>query len=146
MGQMHSDPNRYCQYCPTIVTIQANPYKSWGSSYPVDLFFIRITFIWVQQGPPVIVLIFFLKLVTTYTAGWYVWWHWVLAVNHLNHQNFEKSLLSYKCGLIFVGMKEKKCICLKKWNSKWPTQKKVIFQNRQFSIFFCENFMERSLG
>ena len=27
-------------------------------------------------------------------------------------------------------------------NSKWPTQKKLIFLNRQFSIFFCENFMD----
>ena len=42
----------------------------------------------------------------SYTASWYVWGHWVLAVNHLNHQNFEKSLLSYKWGLIFVGMKD----------------------------------------
>ena len=27
-----------------------------------------------------------------------------------------------------------------KKNSKWPTQKNNVFQNRQFSIFFCENF------
>ena len=47
-----------------------------------------------------------LKASCSYTAGWYVWGHWVLAVDHLNHQNFKKSLLSYKCGLIFVGMKE----------------------------------------
>ena len=33
-----------------------------------------------------------------------------------------------------------------KKNSKWPTQKNNVFQNRQFSIFFCENFMDRSLG
>ena len=26
--------------------------------------------------------------------------------------------------------------------SKWPPKKKVIFQLRQFSIFFCENFMD----
>ena len=32
-----------------------------------------------------------------------------------------------------------------KKNSKWLTQKNVIFQNRQFSIFFCENFMDQSL-
>ena len=30
-----------------------------------------------------------------------------LAVDHLNHQNFKKSLLPYKCGLIFGGMKGK---------------------------------------
>ena len=33
-----------------------------------------------------------------------------------------------------------------KKNSKWPTQKKLIFQLRQFSIFFHENFMDWSLG
>ena len=31
-------------------------------------------------------------------------------------------------------------------NSKWPPQKKLIFQLRQFSIFFHENFMDWSLG
>ena len=64
---------------------------------------------------------------------------WFLAGNQKNHQNFDPSLLTNKLWLVFMGMKQKK-------NSKWPTQKKVIFQNRQFSIFFCENFMERSLG
>ena len=49
-----------------------------------------------------------------YTAGWYVWGHWVLAVHYHNHQNLKKSLLSYKFGLIFVGMKEKKNFFLKK--------------------------------
>ena len=47
------------RYCPTNTT-QANPYKSRGSGYPVDpSVWIRATFIWVHQGPPVIVLIFF---------------------------------------------------------------------------------------
>ena len=32
-----------------------------------------------------------------------------------------------------------------KRKSKWPTQKKVIFQNRQFSKFFRENFSDWSL-
>ena len=31
-------------------------------------------------------------------------------------------------------------------NSKWPPQKNLIFQLRQFSIFFHENFMDWSLG
>ena len=34
----------------------------------------------------------------------------------------------------------------RKKNSKWPTQKKLIFQNRQFSKFFRENFSDSSLG
>ena len=50
--------------------------------------------------------------------------------NQSNHQNFDPSLLSYKCWLIFIGMKQK--------NSKWPTQKNLIFQLRQFSIFFMK--------
>ena len=37
-------------------------------------------------------------------------------------------------------------IFLRKKNSKWPTQKKLIFQNRQFSKFFHENFSDGSLG
>ena len=52
------------------------------------------------------------------------------------HQNFDPSILPYKFGLIFTGMKQKKK------NSKWPTQKKLIFQNRQFSKFFRENFSD----
>ena len=31
-------------------------------------------------------------------------------------------------------------------NSKWPPQKNLIFQLRQFSIFFHEIFMDWSLG
>ena len=31
-------------------------------------------------------------------------------------------------------------------NSKWPPQKTLIFQLRQFSIFFHEIFMDWSLG
>jgi hypothetical protein len=31
-------------------------------------------------------------------------------------------------------------------NSKWPPEKNLIFQLRQFSIFFHEIFMEWSLG
>ena len=35
------------------------------------------------------------------------------AGNQSNHQNFKKSLLSCKCGLIFIGMKQKKIFFLK---------------------------------
>ena len=60
-------------------------------------------------------------------------------------QNFGPSLLTNKLWLIFMGKKQKKFFFWKK-NSKWPTQKKCIFQNRQFSKFFCENFTDGSLG
>ena len=41
---------------------------------------------------------------------------------------------------------KKKIIFFRKKNSKWPTQKKLIFQNRQFSKIFRENFSDGSLG
>ena len=66
------------------------------------------------------------------------------AGNQGNHQNVDPSLLSNKLWLFFMKMKQKKIFFWK--NSKWPTQKKVIFQNRQFLIFFCENSMNWSLG
>ena len=42
-------------------------------------------------------------------------------------------------------MKQKK-LKKKKKKSKWPTQKELIFQNRQFSIFFHEKFHGLVLG
>ena len=44
------------------------------------------------------------------------------------------------------GDKAKAKAKAKKKISKWPTEKKLIFQNRQFSKFFRENFMDWSLG
>ena len=78
--------------------------------------------------------IFFYNL--AYTAGWNVWGDWVLVLNHHNHKIWVPSILTHNLWLIFTRMKQK--------NSKWPTQKKVIFQNRQFSIFFCENLLDWS--
>ena len=51
-----------------------------------------------------------------------------------------KFLLSYKCQLIFIGMKIFFSF-FEKTNSKLLTQKNLIFQLRQFSIFFHQNFM-----
>ena len=65
------------------------------------------------------------------------------AGNQGNHQNFDPSLLTYNCWLIFMGMKQKKILLKKK--SKWPTQKSDFFF-RQFSMFFRENFRDWSLG
>ena len=48
--------------------------------------------------------------------------------------------------VFFIRKKQNKIFFFEKKNPKWPTQKKVIFQNRQFSIFFSENFMDWSLG
>ncbi len=68
------------------------------------------------------------------------------AGNQGNHQNFEKSLLTNKLWHVLMGMKQKKIFFFEKKISKWPTKKKLIFQFRQFSIFFCENFIDWSFG
>ena len=61
--------------------------------------------------------------------------------NQGNHQNFDPSLLAN-----FHWVEAKFFSFFEKKNSKWPTQKTLIFQLRQFSIFFHENFMDWSLG
>ena len=60
----------------------------------------------------------------------------ILTVNHHNNKNWVPSI-THNLWLIFIGKKQKK-LFLKNKNSKWPTQKKWVFQNRQFSIFFVE--------
>ena len=81
----------------------------------------------------------------TYTAGWYVWGEWVLAVNHHNHKNWDPSTLTHNLWLIFIGIKHF-FFFFEKQNSKWLTQKKCFFQNCQFSIFFLWKFHELFLG
>ena len=44
-----------------------------------------------------------------------------------------------KSKVFLIGEKTKE-------KSKWPTKKGLIFQPRQFSIFFHENFMDWSFG
>ena len=56
-----------------------------------------------------------------------------------NVKIFYPSILPYKFGLIFMRMKQKK-------NSKWQIFKIAVFQNRQFSKFFCEKLTDPSLG
>ena len=48
--------------------------------------------------------------------------------NQGNHQNFDPSIITYKFGLILMGMKQKKNKLKNKLKkkSKWPTQKKLI--------------------
>ena len=58
----------------------------------------------------------------------------------------KKMIPHMKPKVFFIRKKQNKKIFFEKKNPKWPTQKKVIFQNRQFSIFFSENFMDWSLG
>ena len=52
------------------------------------------------------------------------------AGNQSNHQNFEKSLLSCKCGLIFIGMEQKKNI------ENWRFWKTTFFWVGHFAFFF----------
>ena len=57
----------------------------------------------------ILTCIFFLKnQLSTYTVLHIFRLVLFVAGNQINHQNFEKSLLRYKCGLIFIGMKQKK--------------------------------------
>ena len=74
-------------------------------------------------------LVYGLFWLINYSGVQISWQRVFWAENQGNHQNFDTSLLTYKCWLIFMAMKQKK-------NSKWPTQKRVIFHLRQFSIFF----------
>ena len=65
--------------------------------------------------------------------------------NQGNHQNFEKSLLSYKCWLIFIGMKQKKIFFEKKIQN--GRLKKTEFFNYHQKLSNCrQNFMDWSLG
>ena len=88
-------------------------------------------------------LIFFRSTdVQWYTPPKNVWGGPFLAGNNSNHQNFDPSLLPYKCWLIFVGMKQIFLFFFEKQKTKWPTQKTWDFQICRFSIFFFENFMD----
>ena len=58
----------------------------------------------------------------------------------------EKNDTSYKRTRFFTEMKQKKIKMADLENSKWPPQKNLVFQLRQFSIFFHEIFMVWSFG
>jgi hypothetical protein len=46
-----------------------------------------------------------------------------------------------------MGMKQKKYFLFEKnKKSKWPTQKNLVFQTCQFSIFFCKKKYELVIG
>ena len=62
------------------------------------------------------------------------------------NQNFDSSNLPYKFGLIFIKMKQNFFFFLKKKIQNGRFFKMAVFQNRQFSKFFRENFTDWSLG
>ena len=60
------------------------------------------------------------------------------AGNQEEHQNFDPSALSYKFGLLFMGMKQIFLFFFKKKRkkkSKWPTLKTEIFKTANFQKF-----------
>ena len=59
---------------------------------------------------------------------------------------FWKPGKTSKFEIIFIGMKKKKKKKLKKKIQNGRFSKMAIFQNRQFSKFFRENFTDSSLG
>ena len=65
--------------------------------------------------------------------------------NQGKRQNFDPSILPYKFGLIFMRMKQKKKF-LKKKIQNGRFFKMAVFQNRQFSKIFRENFTDQSLS
>ena len=66
-----------------------------------------------------------------YTAGWYVWGEWFLAVNHHNHKNWIPSILIHNLWLIFMGMKQKK-------NQNGRLKKRSIFKIANSKYFFVK--------
>ena len=68
------------------------------------------------------------------------------AGNQGNHQNFEKSLLSYKCWLIFIGMKQKKIFFLKNKIQNGRLKKTEFFNYPQKLSNCRQNFTDWSLG
>ena len=50
----------------------------------------------------------------------------------------KKMIPHIKPKVFFIRKKNKKTFFFEKKNSKWPTQKNSVFQNRQFSIFFVK--------
>ena len=57
----------------------------------------------------------------------------------------EKNDTSYKWAGFFTDMKQKKFKMADLENSKWPPQKNLLFQLRQFSLSFPELFLCWSL-
>ncbi len=51
-----------------------------------------------------------------------------------------------KTKVFFIGKKQKRKKKFEKKKIKMADLKKLVFQLRQFSIFFYKNFMEGSLG
>jgi hypothetical protein len=60
------------------------------------------------------------------------------AGNQGNYQNFEKSLLSYKCWLIFIGMKQKFIFFEKKKIQNGRLKKNEIFNSPNSEYFFMK--------
>ena len=76
----------------------------------------------------------------------YYYTPYLFAGNQSNHQNFEKSLLSYKCWLIFIGMKEKKKKIEKKKNLNGRLKRKSHFPAPPILNIFSWKFHGLVLG
>ena len=127
--------------------------RNWGFSYVVE--FLRslkiVTWsgpprgIWARQGP-----IFYPKFFLT---GWFSYnrvqknWNEVFFKILEEPSIVQKKMIPHINGLGFSLIWSKKKFKMADLeNSKWPPQKNLIFQLRQFSIFFHEIPMDRSLG
>ena len=67
---------------------------------------------------------------------------WKTAGNQGNHQNFDPTLLTKKLWPFNMRMKQKKIFFFEILFFKMAAKKKLIFQNRQFTKKFHENFLD----
>ena len=91
---------------------------------------------WIQSH--ILLGLFPIKTPHTYSPVHKCWLKTSWAGNQGEHKDFDPSLLPKNLWLLFMGFSKK--------NPKWPTQKNYVFQNRQFSIFFSQNWAGLVLG
>ena len=84
------------------------------------------------------VIYIFLLWIREHSSTLYITHSKDFAGNQGKHQNWDPSILPHNVWLIFMGIKKK--------IQKGRFFKIAVSQNRQFSKFLCENFMDWSLG
>ena len=79
-------------------------------------------------------------IIYLYYSGVQIRWQRLFwAENQGNHQNFDTSLLTYKCWLIFIAMKQKKNFFLKKKIQNGQLKKRSFFKMANSQYLFVKN-------
>ena len=76
-------------------------------------------------------------LINSYTAGWYVWGQWFLAVNHHSHKNWVQSILIHNFVTNFHG-KQKNVFFSKKKIQNGRLKKRSFFKIANSQYFFVK--------